>query len=87
MVTELPSRPRGTAADSQPPASARVFKASAQADYLPAGIRGFRSAAEGSAGTTLASACDAEGEPHRAAALDQSRDLMPVDVVGVNLGQ
>ena len=68
------------------PASARVFKASAQADYMPAGIRGFRSAAEGSAGTQ-ASVCDAEGEPHGAAALIQLRDLMPVNVVGVNLGQ
>lgn len=36
---------------------------------------------------THASADDAEGEPHGAAALDKLRDLMPVDVVGVNLGQ
>jgi len=57
------------------PASAHVVKTSAQPDYLSAGIRGFRSAG------------DADGEPHGAAALDQLRDLMPVDVVGVNLGE
>jgi hypothetical protein len=60
---------------SFPPASAFVVKASVQPDYLPAGIRGLRSAG------------DADGEPHGEAALDQLRDLMPADVVGVNLGE
>jgi hypothetical protein len=30
---------------------------------------------------------DADGEPYGAAVLDQLRDLMPVEAVGVDLGQ
>jgi hypothetical protein len=35
----------------------------------------------------LTSADDAQGEMRRTAALDQPGDLMPVDAVGVDLGQ
>jgi len=35
----------------------------------------------------LRSADDAQGEPRRAAALHQPGDLMPVDAVGIDLGQ
>jgi hypothetical protein len=60
------------------PASAYVFKVSAQPGYRPAGMAD--SGQQGSQG-------DADGEPRWAAALDQPRDLMPVEVVGVDLGQ